>query len=63
MAQDVRRSVDGTNFEIAMIGREPTVDHFGNLEHAAVERQVAGRLFSQVVSVAFNVDIHLSCNP
>jgi hypothetical protein len=56
MANQVGVAVGATELEIAVVGREPRVEHFRDRDAAARKNQRARRLFSPVACIALDLD-------
>ena len=58
MAQDVSGIIIAPDLEIAMIGREPSVQNVLDLDHALVQEEAAGCFLATITRVTFNLDDH-----
>jgi len=56
MAQDAQLAAARSHLEVAMIGREPLIDHDLDLEGAVVQAEAPRRLLAAIAGVAFDGD-------
>jgi hypothetical protein len=56
LTQDVKIALRVSHLEVPMIGRQPAVDNFGDLDHALSESEPPRRLLSTIAGMA--LDIH-----
>ncbi len=54
MTDDVNVAVGPADFEAAMVGRQPLIEHGGHLDAAVAEHDSARGLFAAVTGVAFD---------
>jgi hypothetical protein len=56
MPQDIHCAVIGPNLEIAMVGRQPAIDHLIHLDAPLTQPEAPGGLFAAVTAVAFDMN-------
>jgi hypothetical protein len=54
--QDVRAPVFAAHLEVAVVGREPPIEHIGHRHRPFDERELTGRFLAPVPGVALDGD-------
>jgi hypothetical protein len=61
VAQDIAAAIVTVDFEIAVIGREPTVKDVNHLDLSLTQKETPGRLLAPVTGVTINANAQYGC--